>query len=118
MHDTLKRLHGGQRGTGTTLDRFRLNELVSQLAFAGRRGRVYRRIIVPGRRAAWRCGPGRWMQRRIPRTEAGRAAGPSGRVTGVDPSQAAIAYARRRATRGHDVHRWRRAGPAAAGRLI
>jgi hypothetical protein len=40
MHDTLRWLHGGPRRTGTTLDRFRLNEVVSQVAFGGRRGRV------------------------------------------------------------------------------
>jgi ubiquinone/menaquinone biosynthesis C-methylase UbiE len=61
VHETLNRLHGGQRGNGTTISRFRLNEVGSQIAFGGRRRRVYRR------------------------------------VTGVDPSQAAIAHARRRA---------------------
>lgn len=37
MHSTLKRLHGGRRGPGTTIGHFRLNEVVSQVAFAGRR---------------------------------------------------------------------------------
>lgn len=37
MHDTLRHLHGRSRSTGTTLDRFRLNELVSQIAYARRR---------------------------------------------------------------------------------
>jgi ubiquinone/menaquinone biosynthesis C-methylase UbiE len=37
MHGTLKRLHGAARGTGTTIERFRLNEVASQLAFGGRR---------------------------------------------------------------------------------
>jgi 2-polyprenyl-3-methyl-5-hydroxy-6-metoxy-1,4-benzoquinol methylase len=46
VHDTLRHLHGRSRSTGTTLDRFRLNELVSQIAFAGRRRRVYRRIVA------------------------------------------------------------------------
>ena len=46
MHDTLRRLHGRPRGTGTTLEHFRLNEVVSQIAFGGRRGRVYRRIVA------------------------------------------------------------------------
>ena len=32
MHDMVKRLHGGQRGKGTTIDHFRLNEMVSQMA--------------------------------------------------------------------------------------
>jgi hypothetical protein len=35
MHDTARRLHGGRRRQGTTLDRFRLNELVSNLPLAG-----------------------------------------------------------------------------------
>ena len=46
MHDTLRKLHGGPRPRGTTLDRFRLNEVVSQIAFGGRRGRVYRRVVT------------------------------------------------------------------------
>lgn len=97
MHDTLRRLHEGRRGTGTTLERFRLNELVSQIAFGGRRGRVYQRIV---RLAGVRPGDsvldvgcsGGYLARRL-----AAAAGPSGRVTGVDPSAAAIGYARRRA---------------------
>src|SRR5579862_5323353 len=98
MHDTLRKLHEGKRGTGTTLDRFRLNELVSQVAFAGRRGRVYREIVAlagvgPGDSVLdVGCSNG-YLARRL----AG-AAGPSGRVAGVDPSAAAIADARRRAT--------------------
>src|SRR5215469_10448828 len=45
VHDALKRLHRGRRGRGTTIDHFRMNEVVSQIAFAGRRGRVYRQIV-------------------------------------------------------------------------
>ena len=45
MHDTLNRLHGRPGRKGTTIDHFRLNEVVSQIAFAGRRSRVYRRIV-------------------------------------------------------------------------
>jgi len=102
MHDTLRRLHGGRRhggrrGTGTTLDRFRLNEAVSQLAFGGRRGRVYRRIVAlagvqPGDEVLDVGCSGGYLARKL-----AAAAGPDGRVTGVDPSDAAIAYARRRA---------------------
>ena len=97
MHDTLRRLHAGNRGTGTTLDRFRLNEMVSQLAFAGRRGRVYRRIVaLSGVRAGDSVldvgSSGGYLARKL----AG-VAGPGGHVTGVDPSQAAIEYAQRRA---------------------
>lgn len=98
MHDTLRRLHEGRRGTGTTLDLFRLNELVSQIAFGGRRGRVYRRIVSltgvrPGDAVLDVGCSGGYLARKL-----ADAAGPSGRVTGVDPSQAAITYARRRAT--------------------
>ena len=97
MHDTLRRLHGGQRAHGTTIDRFRLNELVSQLAFAGRRGRVYRRItalagVRPGDAVLDVGCSGGYLARKL-----AAAAGPGGRVTGVDPSRAAIGYAQRHA---------------------
>jgi ubiquinone/menaquinone biosynthesis C-methylase UbiE len=97
MHNTLRRLHEGRRGTGTTLDRFRLNELVSQIAFGGRRGRVYQRIVSlagvrPGDSVLDVGCSGGYLARKL-----AAAAGPSGRVAGVDPSAAAIAYARRRA---------------------
>jgi ubiquinone/menaquinone biosynthesis C-methylase UbiE len=97
VHGTLSRLHGGRRAGGTTLDRFRLNELVSQAAFAGRRGRVYRRIVTlakvrPGYAALDVGCSGGYLARKL-----AAAAGPGGHVTGVDPSQAAIGYARRHA---------------------
>jgi ubiquinone/menaquinone biosynthesis C-methylase UbiE len=98
MHDTLRRLHRRQR-TGTTIDRFLLNEMVSQLAFGGRRSRVYRRIVsLAGVRPGDSvldvgCSSG-YLARKL-----AAAAGPAGHVTGVDPSQAAIGYARRRASR-------------------
>lgn len=100
MHDTLKRLHGRQRGKGTTIDRFRLNEIVSQIAFAGRRGRVYRRIVSlsgvrPGESVLDVGSSSGYLARKL----AG-AAGPAGHVTGVDPSEAAITYARRHARPG------------------
>jgi ubiquinone/menaquinone biosynthesis C-methylase UbiE len=97
VHDTLRRLHSRQRGNGATLDHFRLNEAVSQVAFGGRRGRVYRQIVAlagvtqgdavldvgcSSGYLAWKLAA---------------AAGPGGRVTGVDPSEAAISHARRRA---------------------
>jgi SAM-dependent methyltransferase len=99
MHDTLRRLHGGQRGRGTTIDRYRLNEVVSQLAFGGRRGRVYRRIVAlsgvrPGDSVLDVGSSSGYLARKL-----AAAAGPAGHVTGVDPSAAAIAYARRRARR-------------------
>jgi ubiquinone/menaquinone biosynthesis C-methylase UbiE len=97
VHDTLRHLHGRGRGTGTTLDRFRLNELVSQIAFAGRRGRVYQRIVDlsgagPGDSALDVGSSSGYLVRKL-----ASAVGPTGQVTGVDPSQAAIAWAQRRA---------------------
>jgi ubiquinone/menaquinone biosynthesis C-methylase UbiE len=97
MHDTLRRPHRRQRGTGTTIDRFLLNELASQLAFGGRRSRVYRRIVsLAGVRPGdlvldVGCSSG-YLARKL-----AAATGPAGHVTGVDPSEAATAYARRRA---------------------
>lgn len=97
MHDTLKRLHAGQRGKGTTIDHFRFNELVSQIAFGGRRSRVYRRIVClagvkPGDSVLDVGSSSGYLARKL-----AVAAGPAGHVTGVDPSEAAISYARRRA---------------------
>src|SRR5215472_13220837 len=96
MHDTLKRLHRGQRGRGTTINHFRMNEVVSQIAFAGRRGRVYRRIVSlagvrPGDSVLDVGSSSGYLARKL-----AAAAGPAGHVTGVDPSEAAIAHARRR----------------------
>jgi len=96
MHETLRRMHSRPHGTGTTLDAFRLNALVTYVAFAGRRGRVYRRIIaLSGTRPGDQvldvgCSSG-YLVRML-----AVAAGPSGSVTGLDPAAAAIAYARRR----------------------
>jgi ubiquinone/menaquinone biosynthesis C-methylase UbiE len=97
MHDTLGYLHGRRGRTGTTLDRFRLNEVVSQVAFAGRRGRVYRRIVAlsgarPGDRVLDVGSSSGYLSRKL-----AASTGPDGHVTGVDPSRAAIAYARRQA---------------------
>jgi ubiquinone/menaquinone biosynthesis C-methylase UbiE len=100
MHGALRRLHRGRRGTGTTIERFRLNEIVSQLAFAGRRGRVYRRIVAlagvrPGDAVLdVGCSAG-YLARKL-----ATAVAPAGRVTGVDPSATAIGYARQRARPG------------------
>ena len=96
MHDTLQRLHAGARGRGTTIDRFRLNELVSQLAFGGRRGRVYQRIVAlsgvgPGDCVLEVGSSSGYLARKL-----AAAAGPAGHVTAVDPSQPAIEHARRR----------------------
>jgi ubiquinone/menaquinone biosynthesis C-methylase UbiE len=100
MHGTLRRMHGSPRGAGTTLDRFRLNALVTRVAFGGRRASVYRRIVAlsgmkPGDRVLDAgCSSG-YLVRML-----ATAAGPSGSVTGIDPSEAAIAYARRRGPAG------------------
>jgi ubiquinone/menaquinone biosynthesis C-methylase UbiE len=96
VHDTLKRLHRGKRGRGTTIDHFRMNEVVSQIAFAGRRGRVYRQIVSlagvrPGDSVLDVGSSSGYLARKL-----AAAAGPAGHVTGVDPSEAAIAHARRR----------------------
>jgi ubiquinone/menaquinone biosynthesis C-methylase UbiE len=97
MHGSLGKLHARKRGTGTTLNRFRLNEVISQMAFGGRRGRVYRQIValagVGDGDAVLDVGcSGGYLARKL-----ASAVGPSGRVVGIDPSEAAIAYARRRA---------------------
>ncbi|HEY7431798.1 MAG TPA: class I SAM-dependent methyltransferase [Streptosporangiaceae bacterium] len=97
MHDTLKRLHVRQRGKGTTIGHFRLNELVSQIAFGGRRGRVYQQIVSlaevrPGDSVLDVGSSSGYLARKL-----AAATGPAGHVTGVDPSEAAIAYARRHA---------------------
>ena len=97
MHDTLKRLHAGQRGKGTTIEHFRINEVVSQIAFGGRRSRVYRQIVYlagvqPGDSVLDVGSSSGYLARKL-----ATAAGPAGHVTGVDPSEAAISYARRRA---------------------
>jgi ubiquinone/menaquinone biosynthesis C-methylase UbiE len=97
MHGALRRLHARPRRAGTTIDRFRLNALVTQAAFAGRRRRVYRRIIElsgirPGDRVLDVGSSSGYLARML-----AAAAGPSGSVIGVDPSGAAISYARRRA---------------------
>jgi ubiquinone/menaquinone biosynthesis C-methylase UbiE len=97
VHDTLKRLHARQRGKGTTIDRFRLNEVVSQIAFGGRRSRVYQQIVSlsgvrPGDSVLDVGSSSGYLARKL-----AAATGPTGHVTGVDPSEAAIAYARPRA---------------------
>lgn len=97
MHDAMRRLHGGRPGQGTTLDHFRLNELVSQVAFGGRRGRVYRQVVSlsgaqPGDAVLDIGSSSGYLARKL-----ADAVGPSGSVRGIDPSKAAIAHAQRRA---------------------
>jgi ubiquinone/menaquinone biosynthesis C-methylase UbiE len=98
MHGALRRMHSSPRRTGTTIDRFRLNALVTQVAFSGRRRRVYRQIVrlsgaSPGHRILDAGSSSGYLARML-----AAAAGRSGSVTGIDPSEAAIAYARRRAS--------------------
>jgi ubiquinone/menaquinone biosynthesis C-methylase UbiE len=100
VHETLRRVHGRRGGAGTTLDRFRLNELVSQIAFAGRRRRVYQRIaalsgVRPGDSVLDVGSSSGYLVRKL-----AAVAGPTGHVTGVDPAQAAIAHAQRHALPG------------------
>jgi ubiquinone/menaquinone biosynthesis C-methylase UbiE len=96
MHGLLE----GRGDTGITLRAFRLNAAVNHLMFAGRRGRVYDQIVVlsrvqPGDSVLDVGSSSGYLTTRL-----AAAAGPSGRVTGVDPSEPAIAYARRHARPG------------------
>jgi ubiquinone/menaquinone biosynthesis C-methylase UbiE len=82
---------------GETIDRIHLYDAVSEAAFLGRRRRVYSRITaLSGARHGDRvldvgCNGG-YLTRLL-----SRAVGPDGTVTGLDPSEQAIAHARRRA---------------------
>src|SRR5580693_8395106 len=85
--------------TGITLRAFRLNTSINHIMFTGRRGRVYDRLVVlsgvrPGDSVLDVGSSSGYLASRL------AAAGPSVRVTGVDPSEPAIAYARRHARPG------------------
>jgi len=89
-----------QSGTGITLRAFRLNTAVNHLMFAGRRGRVYDRIVTlsgvrPGDSVLDVGSSSGYLTFRL-----AAVAGPAGLVTGVDPAEPAIEYARRRAHPG------------------
>jgi ubiquinone/menaquinone biosynthesis C-methylase UbiE len=96
-------VHGlleGWGDTGITLRAFRLNAAANHLMFAGRRGRVYDRIVMlsgvrPGDSVLDVGSSSGYLTCRL-----AVVAGSSGRVTGVDPSKPAIAYARRHARPG------------------
>jgi len=95
MHQHVK--HDRPHQDGARLDRVRLNEIVTLMAFGGRRRRVYTSITAlsgakPGDQVLdVGCGGG-YLARLL-----SVAVGPDGRVTGIDPSAAAVSYARRRA---------------------
>lgn len=89
--------HGRQHREGATLDRVRLNEGITQIAFGGRRRRVYSRIAAlsgaaPGNRVLDIGCSGGYLVRLLAATVT-----PGGQVTGLDSSAQAIRYARRRA---------------------
>jgi len=93
----LRNRHGHPSREGATLDRVRLNETATQIAFGGRRRRVYACIAaLSGARPGDRvldvgCGGG-YLARLL-----AAAVAPGGQVTGLDPSAPAIGYARKRA---------------------
>jgi ubiquinone/menaquinone biosynthesis C-methylase UbiE len=100
MNRQRERSPEGQGGTGLTLRAFRVNAAVNHLIFTGRRGRVYDQLVVlsgvrPGDSVLDVGSSDGYLTYRL-----AAAAGPSGRVTGVDPSEPAIAHARRRAGAG------------------
>ena len=88
--------HDRPHQEGARLDRVRLNEIVTHMAFGGRRRRVYARITAlsgagPGDRVLdVGCGGG-YLARTLAAT-----VGPDGRITGIDPSATAVSYARHR----------------------
>ena len=97
--DAAKARPKGREGTGITLRAFRLNAALNHLMFAGRRGRVYDRIVAlsgvrPGDSVLDVGSSNGYLATRL------ASAGPAIRVTGVDPSEPAIAYARRHARPG------------------
>jgi ubiquinone/menaquinone biosynthesis C-methylase UbiE len=85
------------RTEGTVIDRVHMYEAVSTLAFMGRRRRVYRRIVdlsgaQPGDRVLDVGCNGGYLVRIF-----AKAVGPNGRAFGIDPSESAIEYARKKA---------------------
>jgi len=89
-------MQGHSHPEGETIERVRMYEIFSKIAFLGRRRRVFARIVAlsgaqPGDRVLdVGCGGG-YLARLL-----AAAVTPNGRVTGVDPSSPAINYARRR----------------------
>ncbi|MGD0557972.1 MAG: class I SAM-dependent methyltransferase [Streptosporangiaceae bacterium] len=100
MHSMINRLHDGGRGTGITLRAFRLNTAMNHIMFTGRRGRVYDRIVLlsgvqRGESVLDVGSSSGYLTRRL-----AAVAGPEGHVTGLDPAEPAIEYARRHAGPG------------------
>jgi ubiquinone/menaquinone biosynthesis C-methylase UbiE len=100
MHGLVKRLQEGREGTGVTLRAFRFNSTINHIMFTGRRGRVYQQIVAlsgvrPGDSVLDVGSSNGYLTRRL-----AAVAGPSGHVTGVDPSEPAIANARQHAGPG------------------
>jgi ubiquinone/menaquinone biosynthesis C-methylase UbiE len=93
----LRNRHGDPSREDATLDRVRLNEVITRIAFGGRRRGVYTRITeLSGARPGDRvldvgCGGG-YLARLL-----SAAVAPGGQVTGLDTSAPAIGYARKRA---------------------
>lgn len=89
--------HDRPHPAGATLDRVRVNEAITHVAFGGRRRRVYARIAAlsgaaPGDRVLDIGCSGGYLARLL-----AAAVTPGGQVTGIDPSGPAIRYASRRA---------------------
>jgi ubiquinone/menaquinone biosynthesis C-methylase UbiE len=88
--------HGRPHPGGAALERVRFNEAVTQIAFGGRRRRVYASVVaLSGARPGDAvldvgCGGG-YLARLL-----AAAVTPGGRVTGVDPASPAIRYASRK----------------------
>jgi ubiquinone/menaquinone biosynthesis C-methylase UbiE len=81
---------------GETIERIRMYELTSEVAFLGRRRRVYNRLVAlsgarPGDQVLDVGCNGGYQARLL-----AAAVTPGGQVTGVDPSGPAISYATRR----------------------
>ena len=94
LHQILK-AHSGPEGE--TIERVRVQEMSSTIAFLGRRRRVYSRIAAlsgarPGSRVLDIGCSGGYLARLL-----AAAVTPDGQVTGIDPSGPAVSYARRRA---------------------
>jgi ubiquinone/menaquinone biosynthesis C-methylase UbiE len=89
-------LHAHSGLQGTTIEGIRMHEIAVEIAFLGRRRRVYRRIVaLSGARPGDRildvgCGGG-YLARLL-----AAAVTPNGQVTGIDPAGPAIGYANRR----------------------